>query len=149
MFPFICKSPSRYLDLGRPARWGTANKHGGAALESRPLLPVCFLSRSSPLQAQADDNSPMWICLGCCHGFQQNSALKVGWIMEMHIDVFCMRMIVSAPRQTSVAGASLILLTAVCSEWLDKSIQRVPSGTGVRAGRAAGAGPSARCCLFR
>lgn len=45
----------------------------------------------------------------------------------MRIGAFCMRMIVSAPRRTSVAGASLILLTAVCSEWLDKSIQREPA----------------------
>lgn len=57
--------------------------------------------------------------------------------MEMRIDVFCMRMIVSTLQQTSVAGASLILLTAVCSEWLDKSIQRVASGTQVLARRAA------------
>lgn len=69
--------------------------------------------------------------------------------MEMHIGVFCMRMIVSAVQQSGPAGASLILLTAVCSERLDKSIWRAQSGARVLARRAARAGPSARCCLFR
>lgn len=79
----------------------------------------------------------------------QNCSLKVGWIMEMRIDVFCTRMIVSLLQQTRVAGASLILLSAVCAQCLDKSIQRVASGAQVLAGRAAGAGPRARRCLLR